>query len=166
MTIRIPLTQGYVAIVDDEDEHLAAFKWHVWRCPKKTGNVYAVRSAFTTDRKKVTLYLHREVLAPTAGRAPIDHKDGDGLNCRRDNLRVVNQTINNRNRAGAQKNSTTGFLGVYSTASSGKFVALIQYQGRLRNLGTYPTAEEANAARLAAERELWGIEPRRAQAHA
>ena len=47
-----------------------------------------------------------------------------------------------------------------------KFVVQIRYGGSNHWIGVYPTVEEALEARLAAEKEHWGIVPRREHLHA
>lgn len=42
----------------------------------------------------------------------VDHRDFNGLNNRRSNLRVVTRAINQMHRAGPQRNTTSGFRGV------------------------------------------------------
>jgi len=165
MTITIPLNHGLSALVDDEDGHLAAHRWHVRICPN--GQKYAARAVVISPRpnpKTKGLLLHREVLGLKPGDPIVDHRNGDGLDCRRANLRRSNRVLNNRNIEGARKHSLTGILGVSPTAS-GKYKARIQVEGRQIDLGVFSMIEEANAARLAAEVRLWGIEPRRAAAH-
>jgi hypothetical protein len=88
----IALTQGKVALVDDEDfELVSQWKWCVLR-GKYTW--YAVRGC--ADGKSVL--LHREILGLSAGMGDyVDHKDGDGLNNQRSNLRIATQSQNNAN---------------------------------------------------------------------
>jgi hypothetical protein len=152
MTLAIALTQGHVAMIDDEDAHLANQKW--FASVRGGGRVYAF------DGKE---YLHRKVLGLKRGGPLVDHINGDGLDCRRENLRVATHKINGRNVAGRQTNNKSGFLGVHRDGS--KFEARIWIDGKSRYLGRFSTVEEANDARLAAESNLWGIQPRRACAH-
>lgn len=153
----IQLTKGAEALVDWQDLRLVEFRYHLW---DSRGDVrYAVRK----DKGK-SRYLHHDVLGvPSSTR--IDHINGDGLDCRRSNLRAASRSQNRRNVAGSRRDSSTGYLGV--SPLRGKFQAAIQVDGRRKYLGVLPTAELANEARLKAEAEaeLWGIEPRRKQAH-
>lgn len=154
-TIEIQLTKGYVAIIDAEDAHLAQHNWAA-RVDPTNGKVYAGRTPRpTTGAKKI--WLHREVLQTDA--PMVDHRDGDTLNCRRANLREADAVINGRNIT-LPKTNTSGHLGVFKVKN--RWRASI---GRTF-LGSFVTIEEAVAARLAAERELWGVQPRRAEAHA
>lgn len=107
--------------------------------------------------------MHRMVVGMMPKGAVVDHINGDTLDNRRENLRIVDQTINNRNRVGAQKNSTTGHLGV-SPHKDGGFVAVIRHGGTCRYLGCFDALEDAVRARVEAEKRMWGVEPRRAKA--
>lgn len=156
--IEIPLTKGYVAIIDDEDAHLAALRWHAHVMPGKA--VYARRTAHADGTKK-NVMLHRVIMNAAPGE-PVDHRDGDGLNCRRGNLRIVTASENCMNRRGPRSdNRFSPYLGVYYSERMDRYLAKI---GRT-HLGTFKTPEEANEARLAAEIKLWGVQPRRAHAH-
>lgn len=153
-TIEIHLTRGYVAIIDAVDAHLAKLNWFA-HVNKKSGLVYA------TGKNSVALHLHilnlHTGLGP--GKGPQgDHKDGDTLNCRRSNLRIVTPQVNARNRT-RKKTNTSGYIGVERHKK--------RWRARLdkRHLGYFNTAEEANEARLEAECRKWGVEPRREVDH-
>ena len=90
--IEVPLTRGHVAIVDDEDAWVAAWKWQTLRIKHLR---YAVRTTQRTGQQR-TMYLHRVILNAPQGRE-VDHRDGDGLNNRRSNLRLATQTEQRRN---------------------------------------------------------------------
>jgi hypothetical protein len=132
----IPLTQGYVAIVDDEDyEMLSRFKWHA-RAAR--GRVYAI-----TKVHGAAVRMHRMVFGDC--KAPcVDHANRNSLDNRRHNLRAAT-CAQNRANAALQK-SKTGYRGVGVRGK--KFVATI---GDPRDKGTYigifGTAEEAARAR-------------------
>lgn len=82
----------------------------------------------------------------------IDHLDGDGLNNRIDNLRVVSNRVNNQNKR-MQLNNTSGVTGVLWAEDKQKWRAVIWVDGRRKHLGYYDTFEEAVAARLEAEQK-------------
>jgi len=98
----IPLSQGKVAIVDDEDyEALVRFKWHAIR---RRGLFHAVRSE-QVNGKKHSIYMHRFLLGEPPGQE-VDHENGDGLDNRRTNLRACTKRQNARNRVhGGSKSS-------------------------------------------------------------
>lgn len=84
--------------------------------------------------------MHREVLRTKAPQ--IDHRDRNGLNNRKGNLRSARAWQNAHNRP-TYKNKT-GFKGVYRDKRG--FAAQIRIKGRLYCLGVFNTAEEAALA--------------------
>lgn len=107
----IPLTQGKVTLVDVEDyDYLNTWKWYAWfrnKCfiyrfsnKKNTfrhngGKIYAVRN-IKKNGKQVTTYMHRVIMKTSTG-LEVDHKNGDGLDNRKDNLRICNNSQNQMN---------------------------------------------------------------------
>lgn len=158
-------TKHCTALVDEEDADLAAHKWFA---SIRGRLIYLQRNARRDDRSNVVLRLHREVAArmgPIPPKHVVDHINGDTTDNRRSNLRVVPQSVNARNISRSHDRNASGVLGVQR--SHGKWAARIMMPGKVSHVvGRFDTIEEATAARLRAERELWGIEPRRAAAHA
>jgi len=106
------------------------------------------------------------------GKRVVDHMNGNSLDNRRENLRVVSHMENIRNRAGANKNGTSGHLGVSFHKAKGVWRAYIMLPApdvprrqKMKHLGYFDIVEDAVKARLEAEREHWGVHPRRADAH-
>lgn len=145
--IALPLSCGKQAVIDDDDAHLAAHKWSYLR--GRNGNGYAVRS-----HAGRFLYLHREVIGAPPG-AIVDHRDGDGLNCRRENLRLASHAQNLANR-GRQRNNTSGCKGVTWDRSREVWRVEIQVNGRRANLGRFAMLEDAARAQRTASRILLG----------
>lgn len=101
----IPLTKGYFAVVSPQDyERVSRYKWcaNVQTSPNDPQcviKVYACRRTTNRERSRGApriVYLHRYLTRVMyAGRAKVvDHKNGDSLDCRRCNLRVINQSGN------------------------------------------------------------------------
>jgi hypothetical protein len=119
MTVRIPIAgrrrpvKGYF-VVDAEDGDLAALAW-----PTLSGIGYPSRSVYlgTIDKKpRYKLeYAHRVVAARMNGGelpvgAMVDHINGDRMDARRCNLRIVTPSGNNQNRGTAGKNTYRGIV--------------------------------------------------------
>jgi len=112
MTKKIQLTQGFEAIVDDEDfEMLNKFKWHVTGNKQRTGP-YAVRmiqlSEINKDkgrRVKKNIYMHRVVMDCPKNRV-IDHINDIGLDNRKSNLRICTNLQNLTNQKSRQNGSS------------------------------------------------------------
>lgn len=132
----VPLTKGYVALVDDVD--FAKVSAHPWHALVRANTVYA--QARVPGAGKV--YLHRFILGMQRGDGmQVDHIDHDGLNNTRANLRAVAPGENNRNRRGATSRSITGVLGI--SPHQGGFVAGISVGGRRIYIATAASAAEA-----------------------
>ena len=154
MAREIPLTKGYVAIVDDEDfERINAHKWNV--LVGNSGVVYGQRTTCTGGKKR-TLLLHREVMGHGPGDPQIDHRDGDGRNCQKSNLREATHKENAHNCRVARANNTSGYKGVAWDKQAGKWQANICFDGRMFKIGYYATPIEAAHAYDRAARELHG----------
>jgi len=93
MAKEIILTQGKVAIVDDDMyDYLNQFKWHA---VKQSGKFYA-RRHIKSSNPNIKILIHRDVMKPEKGFV-IDHIDGNTLNNQKDNLRICTHAQNIRN---------------------------------------------------------------------
>jgi hypothetical protein len=150
----IPLTKGLVAIVDDEDfEFLSRWSWHAFEgC---SGNVYAARnSAPDANGRRKHIFMHR-VIADTPEGAETDHRNGNGLDNRRSNLRHADRMRNMWNRA-PNRSGSSRHKGVYWHAQHRKWCASIQAGKRRRHLGLFQSEEAAAAAYAHAAAETFG----------
>ncbi len=137
----IPLSQGQVAIIDDEDFNwVNQYKWSFQR-NRRTG--YAVRSV-KYHGKQTRSPLHREVLGLGPGDPEVDHRDGNGLNCTKDNLRMATRQQNQRNQR-KHLGTSSQFKGVCWDKANRKWLAQIQVDGYLEYLGRFDA--ELTAAR-------------------
>jgi len=97
---KIKLTRGLEALVDDEDfEYLNQWKWYALKSNKTH---YAVRN-YRFNGKHSLLRMHRIIMA-TPDNLVIDHKDRDGLNNQKGNLRnctIIQNAINKGKKKGS-----------------------------------------------------------------
>lgn len=77
----------------------------------------------------------------------VDHQDGDILNNRFENFRIVSNKVNTRNKSMSSRN-TSGYTGVSWHKQKNKWTASIKIDGKSKHIGNYDSPEEANAARL------------------
>lgn len=133
------------ALVDADDyEAVARRRWYGMpqRSKLRVGRMQ------TRSQGHKTILLHRELLGLRPGDPQVDHINGDPLDNRRSNLRVVTQHQNARNRRGANRNSRSGIRGV-TLRKNGRWRASAGQGGKMHHLGYYDTAEEAEAAVIA-----------------
>lgn len=148
----IQLTQGKVALVDDSDfEAVNEFKWFAYRNGE---TFYAARSVKKPDGQWVRQDLHR-FLMPGAP-DEVDHKDGDGLNNQRENLRPATHQQNMQGFRRKRPGATSKFRGVYWNKSHGKWQAQIRVKGALIHLGLFTSETEAGRAYDVAAQEHFG----------
>lgn len=118
----IPLTQGKVAFVDDEDyERLSASKWFA---VKSGRTFYAI-----TKKNGRAVRMHWAVFQDSL-MGKIDHENRNGLDNRKSNLRVATPSLNGMNRI--YRESQTGFRGVAPRGN--KFVSIL---GAPKDKGSY-----------------------------
>lgn len=130
--IEVPISRGLVTLISREDESFVlSRRWSA--APKNSAHGgWYVRCSEG--------YLHRLLLEAQKG-VLVDHRNGDGLDNRRSNLREADRRLNLVNRGFYQPRS--GYRGVY--AEKGKWSAQISLGGRSRRLGTF--RDPADAAR-------------------
>lgn len=140
----INLTQGKVALVDDEDfERLKKFKWYAIK-NKKT--FYAKRGVNMGKNKIKHFSMHKEIMGDfPLGMTNIDHKDKDGLNNQKNNLRFCTFSQNMRNR-NKQSNNTSGYTGVTYFKKLKKWRAETHLNKKHISLGLYDNKIDAAKA--------------------
>jgi len=137
----IKLTQGKMALVDDEDyEYLSQFKWHV--VFNKT-DYYAVRWTHGSHASRKSVFMHREIMETTKG-MEVDHIDHNTLNNQKYNLRNCTHQQNKRNTR-KRENKASSYLGVEvrKTKNGTTFRAHIKVNNKSIKLGNSKNEKEA-----------------------
>lgn len=139
----IPTTAGLVILVDAEDRErvTAAGRWTVTERPHTS---YAVR-----QERGQLVYLHTFL----TGWPLVDHRNGNGLDNRRANLRPATKSTNAANSR-IRSDNTSGYRGV--TRRGRRWVAQITHAGTHHYLGIFVTPEEGARAYDAAALEHFG----------
>lgn len=114
------------------------------------GNIYA-NSTQVQGRKRGL--MHRIIMG--AGKTEmVDHINGDGLDNRKENLRIATGSENMHNMHKYSQKNCNGFIGVAKVKSSGKFYAQIKIESKVYYLGTFDTPEKAHKRYVEEKRKL------------
>lgn len=149
----IPLTQGKVALVDDEDfEPISQRGWYANKLGQ-LGCFYAVSRKGCWPNQKAVL-MHRFILGAGKG-VLVDHRDLNTLNNCRSNLRLCSRFENARNSKMFVTN-TSGFRGVILDKPSRKWVAAIWFKNKRIHIGRFESKEMAAMAYNKKAKELHG----------
>lgn len=134
----IPLTRGTFTIVNTE--LLRTLNLHRWYLSFDGRKKRYVRRS----EQGRTIYMHREIMNPPKG-MEVDHINGNGLDNRRENLRLCTKTQNQQN-ANTRIFKTSIFKGVSWHKSAKKWRAQIRVKGRLLHIGYSSSEVEAAEA--------------------
>jgi hypothetical protein len=152
----VPLTRGMVALISAVDAD-AVGKYN-WVAEKAWSGFYASTNLPRVNgRSRGLLRLH-VLIGRQMGLAPgalPDHRDGNGLDCRRDNLRAATGSQNACNSR-LRSDNTSGIKGVSWRADTRRWSAQIVAQGRHHSLGLFVDEADAQAAVVAARIALHG----------
>ena len=143
--IEIPLTQGQIAFIDDEDYELV--KNYKWRADWSFGmQAFYARAYFIVINEKYKhIRMHRLILGVTDPKIQVDHINHNTLDNRRSNLRICTASENQYN-AGKRKDSTSGYKNVIWHKGAKKWIARITVSKKRLHLGLFSTPEEAYKA--------------------
>lgn len=133
---------GYAKIDLEDIEKVKNYKWHL---NKKENINYCYSSKFS---------LHRLIMGTINSKRSvyIDHINNDGLDCRKSNMRIVNNSENQANSK-LPKNNTSGYKGVYKKRD--KWVAEIKVNNNKIYLGSFNNKVDAILTRKKAEEKYF-----------
>ncbi len=118
--MKLTLSRGKYALVDDEDyKYLNQWKWSILKA--HNNNHYAFRriyfqkgeKGYRMGKVRKSIYLHRFIMNASKSKQ-VDHVNGDGLDCRKKNLRTVTNIQNSYNQS-VRKDNRSGYKGVKMT---------------------------------------------------
>jgi hypothetical protein len=150
-------TCGTAFIVDaDISEQVGHLSWKL----DKDG--YVIRKTTVGGKHGRTIRLHRTVLECSNPAILVDHKDGNKLDNRRDNLRLASKAQNSQN-CSKRPNHTSQFRGVTWNRAAGKWQASLKANGQSYYLGLFIDESEAgrayNQAAIQRHKEFARINP-------
>lgn len=147
-SVKVPLSGGMFALIDRADaDRVGMYRWHA---SKSDARWYA-----RTKISGAGTYLHRFILNAHDPKSPVDHENGDGLDCRRANIRISTTSQNMANTSKRRGNNP--YKGVHRARSlRSPWKAEITHNYRSIHLGQFATPEDAARAYDAKARELFG----------
>ena len=150
----IIMNTGDVVLIDDED--YAIVSKYSWR--KSNFKGYAMTTFKMNNDTEHTVYLHKLIMGQGCF-GKCDHKDGDVLDCRKQNLRVATSQQNSANvpkfKGRKGKPCSSQYKGVFKLPN-GKYRATIGFNKKSIQLGTYVSEDDAGLAYNVKARELFG----------
>lgn len=151
----IVLASGEISLVDEIDfEFLNQWPWY---CHLARGHVYAARHERRSETGRIdraTIFIHQIVLTRMDLIGLADHRNNDGLDNRRENIRVSTYSTNGANR-GKQRNNSSGYKGVFDLGN-GSYRAYIRINNVTHNLGHYSSPERAALRYNAVAKRVFG----------
>ncbi|MFZ5669095.1 MAG: HNH endonuclease [Pseudomonadota bacterium] len=137
MTREVPLTCGRVALIDEADWPLVeGSTWRSIRAGSKGRTLYAV-----TKRAGRQITMH-QLIMPVQPPLEVDHRNRDGLDNRRANLRPATHQQNTCNRSYTR--AAPGYRG--ARFKRGRWQAIVVRDARQLHLGSFGSEVEAAVA--------------------
>lgn len=121
-----------ITFVDDKD--YPALNRHKWHAHPNRNTVYVQRRESAKCGRKMVM-MHREILNAPQG-IDVDHRDNNGLNNTRDNLRLCTNAQNQMNKR-MRTDNTSGFRGVSWSKVGKKWMAGLRVNGKHVYLGYF-----------------------------
>ncbi len=150
---KIPLGEGRFTIVDPRDFYWLNF-FH-WTLDGKKDSIYAVRNVISPNGKRKIVRMHREIMNDPAGLF-VDHRNNNGLDNRRANLRPATHSQNMQNRAKTRLKTSSRFIGVSFHKRSQCWCTAIGRNGKKVWLGSFASEIDAAKAYDAAAKKYHG----------
>lgn len=142
---KIPLGHNEFALIDDEDfDFINQWKWCLFKT-KRTTTKYAKRGVYVSKGKSKTIFMHRILLGLNDPNILCDHKDHNGLNNQRNNLRPATKSQNCANKK-PPKNTTSNYLGVSWHKLSKRWIVHIRSKGVHKHVGLFKNEKDAAIA--------------------
>ncbi len=130
--------KGYAEVDDDDYERAIKHRWYL----QKSSSTNYAQSKYKDNGKWISFGLHQLIMNTLGTKHKVDHKDRNGLNNTKDNLRIASHSDNIKNRR--KHRGTSKYTGV-NLHLYGKWLAKININGKQKHIGTFDN--EIDAAR-------------------
>jgi hypothetical protein len=146
--MKLETKNGYIFQIDQEDyDKIRNYPWYGYKSTyrlkngeKKQCTKYIVAHISANER----VNLHKLIMN-TPVEIRIDHKNGDGLDNRKSNLRICTQSQNQMNKL-KNCNNKSGYKGVSWDKTRNKWRSFIMLAGKNKCLGRFNSPEQAALA--------------------
>lgn len=141
------LHSGDVAIVDDSDfEKVGDYAWYAFRRGFTTYARRVVYDSVHGSGHPLTVLMHRQVMGLTAGdKRVVDHINHNGLDNRRENLRLVSHRENAHNKR-SKDSMSSRYIGVCWDKCANLWKSTIYVGNQKRSLGYFKDEDLAAVA--------------------
>ncbi len=139
---RIRLSRGQYAKVDVED--FEKLNKHKWCAIPKRDTFYAKRQGYKNGRQ-TTIAMHQQIMGFPPRRF-VDHRNHDGLDNRKANLRIATPRENAYNVRKMLKSCSSKYKGVSYDKDKNLWRAYITYNGKRIYLGYFVNEQDAAKA--------------------
>lgn len=126
---------------------------YTWRISQKRQKYYVVTGS---NKKGTMIYLHQMILPDRKEGYEIDHIDGNSLNNRKCNLRLITRSENARNMLATRIDNQIGVRGISYDSKSHMYHVDFSYDGNRFYVKPWENIEDAIYARSKLE-ELFGL---------
>ena len=145
--------KGIVSCYVDADQ-FDVLSNYVWRVVQKRQKYYVITGSF---KKNTAIYMHDMIVGIQHDGFEIDHIDGNSLNNRRENLRIVTRQENIDNQRATRIDNQIGIRGIVYSRSRGKYKVDFYHHNHRLYFKEWNTIEEAVWCRYCLE-DFFGIE--------
>ena len=144
---------GIYTVIDTEDYFKV--EDYSWTATTWKHLTYVKTNFRLFNSYRVTKKLHQLILPVSEGKE-VDHKNGNGLDNRKDNLREATPTQNSQNSKKQNNKSHSQYKGVFWAKDRNKWRAGISFNEKYTILGTFTDEIEAAKAYDKKAKELHG----------
>lgn len=147
--------EGTVLVDDSDYEELDKYNW---RLKRERNILYARRTTTKEERESgypQAVVMHRQIMGIVTDRSiQIDHRDSNGLNNQRSNLRIATKQQNTANMSKYSGRYSSTYKGVFK--AHGQYIAQIGFNNKIIRLGYFTNEVDAAIAYNSKAIELFG----------